>query len=171
MLEQSESTCMRGQQYSQLWHRKTIRPGIDGDIVFFRELEDKTRDSNILSAGQIPVREAFLMKKLVLRFKSTDSYEDICRLMDHAIIRIHIEGDDAYRFVRPTETRFGFEFHYECGTIPLGAGQSFNVSMHFSSTTKNKEPLTLTMIIEGLSNKVIFEGCPPPLKEVPESMR
>jgi hypothetical protein len=137
---------------SQWWHSKTILAGASGDITFFRQLDSNVRISNMEAAGQIHSIEPLFINRVIIRFLSTDCSEDINLFLDVAMLRFHIEGDDSYKFVRPTELRDN-EAIYEFGDIPMESGQAFNVTIHLSTSIKTKNDLNPTIVVETTKEK------------------
>lgn len=165
----SRDTHLRRQIYRQFWHEKTILAGASGDIVFFRELDSNIRVSNMEAAGQIPVRKAVLLKKLIVRPCFGTSGPDQAAFFDRSIVRLHIEGDDAYRFLAFTLNQgVGLinsplvalgepapQKAFDLGMIPLGAGQSFNVTIHLSQQIATANDMLVTTYIHTLTDEPI----------------
>lgn len=150
----SRDIGLRRKYYRQFWHEKTVPADAYGDIVFFRETSHSNRISNMEQCGQIPIYQSAMIKKFVIKFPSTSSKEDINKLLDELVFTVRVEGDLAQRFVRPTQIK-DFEAVYDVGEIYLGAGQSFNVVMHFARQLELSADVIPTVVLETMIEEPI----------------
>lgn len=163
-------TPQRREKYAQYWHEKEIAAGASGPIRFFKETGSSVRQSNMDTPGQIPVRKSVLLKKLIVKLAFGSSAADQANFYERVVVTLKIEGIDAYSFLAFTlNTGVGFtggtalsalgepapQKAFDLGMVPLGAGQTFNVSLETSEPLATANALETTVYLHTLTDEPI----------------